>query len=52
MGYLDNGVWNTDETFRTDTSGRFQRADSAFRSWITPDGSAGASGKGGFAAEA
>ena len=51
MGYLDNGVWNTDETFRTDPSGRFQRADSAFRNWITPDGSAGPSGKGGFAAE-
>ena len=51
MGYLDNGVWNTDETFRTDSGGRFQRADSAFRNWITPDGSEGPSGKGGFAAE-
>ena len=51
MGYLDNGVWNTDEAFRTDPDGRFQRADSAFRNWITADGRAGPGGKGGFAAE-
>jgi putative glutathione S-transferase len=51
MGFLDNGRWNTDETFSTDASGRFQRAESAFRNWITPDGSAGPSGKAGFKAE-
>ena len=51
MGFLDNGLWNTDESFRTDASGRFQRADSAFRNWITPDGSAGPTGIGGFKAE-
>jgi putative glutathione S-transferase len=51
MGFLDNGVWNSDETFRTDSGGRFQRAESAFRNWITPDGSAGPTGRGGFRAE-
>ena len=33
------------------TGGRFVRQDSSFRNWITPDGSPGPSGQGGFAAE-
>jgi putative glutathione S-transferase len=33
-------------------SGRFQREPAQYRSWITPDGSPGPSGQGGFAAEA
>lgn len=36
----------------TTTKGSFVRKDSAFRHWITPDGSAGPSGEGGFKAEA
>lgn len=32
--------------------GEFIRTESSFRNWITPDGSAGPSGKAGFAAEA
>lgn len=34
------------------TGGRFVRQDSQFRNWITPDGSPGPSGTGGFEAEA
>jgi glutathionyl-hydroquinone reductase len=34
------------------TGGHFIRPDSLFRNWITPDGSAGPSGVGGFKAEA
>ena len=34
------------------TGGRFVRKDSAFRNWITADGSAGPSGEAGFKAEA
>jgi putative glutathione S-transferase len=33
-------------------AGRYNRATTSFRNWITPDGSAGPSGEGGFAAEA
>lgn len=34
------------------TGGRFVRQESRFRNWVTPDGSPGPSGSGGFAAEA
>lgn len=33
------------------TGGRFVRQESQFRNWVTPDGSAGPSGEGGFKAE-
>ena len=33
------------------SGGRFVRPESQFRNWITPDGSPGPSGRGGFAAE-
>lgn len=52
MGHLYNGEWIT-ESLKTKTKdGSFQRADTTFRNWITADGSAGPSGKGGFKAEA
>ncbi len=52
MGLLQEGVWR-DRWYDTDaTGGRFVRKDSAFRNWITADGSAGPSGEGGFKAEA
>ncbi|MDA3934919.1 MAG: glutathione S-transferase family protein [Gammaproteobacteria bacterium] len=52
MGLLVDGVWH-DQWYDTDkTGGRFQRQDSAFRNWVTSDGSPGPSGKGGFKAEA
>lgn len=51
MGLLVEGKWQ-DQWYDTEsTGGRFIRKDSQFRNWITPDGSAGPSGKGGFKAE-
>lgn len=52
MGKLVNGVWRDDWYDTKSTNGKFERKDSSFRNWITPDGLAGASGKGGFVAEA
>ena len=51
MGRLIDGVWH-DEWYDTkSTGGKFVRDTSRFRNWITPDGSAGPSGEGGFPAE-
>ncbi|MFN4130192.1 MAG: glutathione S-transferase family protein [Paracoccaceae bacterium] len=51
MGQLVDGVWH-DEWYDTDsTGGSFERKESSFRNWVTADGSAGPSGKGGFKAE-
>ena len=52
MGYLENGEWNTGWYDTKSSGGRFERSTAGFRNWITPDGSAGPSGEGGFAAEA
>lgn len=51
MGQLVDGVWETDSFDTTATGGAFVRSTTGFRNWITPDGSAGPSGEGGFAAE-
>jgi putative glutathione S-transferase len=52
MGLLIDGVWH-DQWYDTEsTGGRFVRQESQFRSWVTPDGSPGPSGEGGFPAEA
>ena len=52
MGLLIDGVWH-DRWYDTKVSGgRFQRQDSSFRNWITPDGAPGPTGEGGFKAEA
>jgi putative glutathione S-transferase len=52
MGLLVDGVWH-DRWYDTEkTGGRFEREDSRFRNWITPDGSPGPTGEGGFPAEA
>jgi len=52
MGLLVDGQWQ-DRWYDTSKSGgRFIRSDSQFRNWVTADGSAGPSGKGGFKAEA
>jgi putative glutathione S-transferase len=48
MGLLVDGVWQQ-EGLRT-KEGQFIRPATAFRNWVTPDGSAGPTGKGGFAA--
>ena len=52
MGLLVDGNW-VDQWYDTASSkGRFVRSASAFRNWVTPDGSAGPTGKGGFRAAA
>jgi putative glutathione S-transferase len=52
MGLLVDGKW-VDRWYDTSASnGRFVRSQSAFRNWVTADGSAGPTGKGGFKAEA
>jgi len=52
MGLLVDGVWHDQWYDTKSTGGRFVRQDSAFRNWITPDGSPGPSGAGGYKAEA
>lgn len=52
MGLLIDGQWH-DKWYDTGkTGGRFVRQDSAFRNWVTRDGSPGPGGEGGFEAEA
>ena len=52
MGLLVDGQWH-DVWYETDeTGGRFVRKDSAFRNFVTADGSPGPTGSGGFKAEA
>ena len=53
MGLLIDGVWHEQEpkdTTRTDNAGRFQRSETTFRNWVTPDGRPGPTGSDGFAA--
>jgi len=51
MGLLVDGYW-TDRWHDTSaSSGRFQRPESAFRNWVTPHGTPGPTGDGGFKAE-
>ncbi|WP_323776215.1 glutathione S-transferase family protein [Leisingera sp.] len=51
---LVDGKWvkNWHPVQKSDEKGRFVRQVSSFRNWITPDGSAGPTGTGGFKAEA
>lgn len=51
---LVDGKWVADwqPVQKADEKGRFVRQISSFRNWITPDGSAGPTGEGGFKAEA
>src|SRR5215210_1774307 len=52
MGLLVNGKWQ-DRWYDTASSGgRFVRQDALIRNWVTPDGSPGPRGEGGFKAEA
>ena len=52
MGLLVEGMWR-DDSFDTTRmkDGRFNRPTTKFHNWVTPDGSPGPSGEGGFAAE-
>mgnify|MGYP000574979287 FL=1 len=52
MGLLIDGQWHDKWYDTKKTGGRFKRQESAFRNWVTADGSAGPSGEGGFQAEA
>ncbi len=52
MGLLVEGVWKDDSHDpKRFQNGRFVRPTTRFRNWVTPDGSPGPSGEGGFAAE-
>lgn len=50
---LTNGKWmaNWQPVQAKDKNGGFVRQTSTFRNWVTPDGRAGSTGEGGFAAE-
>ena len=51
MGQLVDGVWQ-DTWYDTKSSGgKFVRSTAKYRNWITADGSAGPTGRGGFRAE-
>ncbi|MGA8323788.1 MAG: glutathione S-transferase family protein, partial [Xanthobacteraceae bacterium] len=50
MGMLVEGKWQEDGSRTKD--GRFIRPSSSFRNFVTPDGSPGPTGKGGFKAGA
>lgn len=51
MGLLIDGEWRDKWYDTKSTGGAFKRSETAYRNWITPDGSAGPSGTGGFPAE-
>ena len=51
MGLLVDGVWQDSWYDTAKSGGRFIRSEAQFRNWVTPDGSAGPSGHGGFKAE-
>ena len=52
MGLLIDGKWHDKWYDTKESGGAFKRTEAGFRNWITPDGSAGPSGEGGFKAEA
>ena len=53
MGLQVEGVWRDDSFDKARMEGgRFNRPTTKFRNWVTPDGSPGPSGEGGFPAEA
>jgi len=51
MGLLVEGQWTSEDAASRIEAGRYVRRESQFRNWITPDGSPGPSGSGGFKAE-
>jgi Predicted glutathione S-transferase len=52
MGMLVDGKWHDVWYDTKETKGHFKRSEAQFRNWLTADGAAGPSGKGGFKAEA
>lgn len=51
MGLLIDGVWHDKWYDTASTGGRFKRTEAVWRNWVTADGEAGPTGKGGFRAE-
>ncbi len=51
MGLLIEGQWK-DQWYESSADGAFQREQAQRRNWVTADGAPGASGEGGFKAEA
>ncbi|THD42871.1 MAG: glutathione S-transferase family protein [Bradyrhizobium sp.] len=51
MGVMVDGVWRSDDQVSRDPNGRFMRAETQFRDWVTVDGAPGPAGEGGFRAE-
>jgi len=51
MGQLVAGVWQDVWYDTKSTGGAFKRTNASYRNWITPDGSPGPSGEGGYKAE-
>lgn len=51
MGFLRDGAWRDDVGGLSGAGGRFERAETSFRNWVTADGAPGPSGVGGFRAE-
>lgn len=52
MGLLVDGVWQEQEHRTRTEGGRFNRPRTRYHNYVTPDGSPGPEGEGGFAAEA
>jgi putative glutathione S-transferase len=52
MGIMIDGTWRVEEPDEFGADGRFVRATTSFRSWVTADGRPGPSGAGGFEAAA
>jgi putative glutathione S-transferase len=51
MGLLIDGEWRDQWYDTKSTGGAFERQESQFRNWVTPDGAPGPTGEGGYAAE-
>jgi glutathionyl-hydroquinone reductase len=51
MGDFLKGQWRAEDVFRSDAGGRFVRAETQFRNWVTASGEPGPTGIGGFKAE-
>src|SRR3984885_12880588 len=49
MGLMINGTWQ-EHAPETNKDGYFERGETAFRNWITPDGRPGPTGQDGFRA--
>ncbi|MGB0900239.1 glutathione S-transferase family protein [Halocynthiibacter sp.] len=51
MGLLVDGIWQDSWYDTASEDGKFKRQEAGFRNWLTSDGTAGPSGRAGYAAE-